>query len=173
MARYVLLRLVQLLPVLLLASMSVWLMIYLIPGDPAIALLGPDATSEQLQLARERMGLHRSLPIQYALWLGRIARGDLGVSYISGVPVGTMLKQRIPVTVQLTVASLAVALAIAAPLGVVAAVRPRSWIAGAVTGYNAVAMAVPTFWLGLGKHVDGFAFTVDDMAVLENVSLEK
>ena len=86
MARYVLFRLVQLLPVLLLASIAVWLMIYLIPGDPAIALLGPDATGEQIQLARERMGLHRPLPVQYGLWLGRAARGDLGVSYISGVP---------------------------------------------------------------------------------------
>ena len=149
MARYVLFRLVQLLPVLLLASIAVWLMIYLIPGDPAIALLGPDATGEQIQLARERMGLHRPLPVQYGLWLGRAVRGDLGVSYISGVPVGTMLRQRIPVTIQLTVASLAVAIAIAAPLGVVAAVRPRSWIARAVTGYNAMAMAVPTFWLGI------------------------
>ena len=60
--------------------MAIWLMIYLIPGDPAIALLGPDVTEEQLQLARERMGLHRPLPIQYGLWLGRVARGDLGVS---------------------------------------------------------------------------------------------
>jgi peptide/nickel transport system permease protein len=149
MARYVLFRLVQLLPVLLLASVGVWLMIYLIPGDPAIALLGPDATAEQIQLARQRMGLHRPLPVQYGLWLGRAARGDLGVSYISGVPVGTMLRQRIPVTIQLTVASLTVALAVAAPMGVVAAVRPRSWIARAVTGYNAMAMAVPTFWLGI------------------------
>ena len=95
------------------------------------------------------MGLDRPLPVQYALWLGRVVRGDLGVSYLNGLPVTTMLAQRIPVTLQLTLASLVVALAIAAPLGIVSAVRPRSWIARAVTGYNALAMAVPTFWLGI------------------------
>lgn len=149
MARYVFLRLLQLLPVLLLASVGVWLMIYLIPGDPAIALLGADVTPEQIARARERMGLNRPLPVQYALWLGRVAQGDLGVSYLSGIPVRTMLAQRVPVTAQLTVASLVVALVIAAPLGILSAVRPRSWIARWVTGYNALAMAVPTFWLGI------------------------
>jgi peptide/nickel transport system permease protein len=78
-----------------------------------------------------------------------VLRGDLGVSYLSGVPVSTLLAQRIPVTLQLTLASLVVALAIAAPLGIVSAVRPRSWSARCVTGYNALAMAVPTFWLGI------------------------
>jgi peptide/nickel transport system permease protein len=146
---YVLVRLVQLLPVLLLASIAVWLMIYLIPGDPALALLGSDATPEQLARARVLMGLDRPLPVQYALWLRRVLQGDLGVSYLNGLPVSTMLAQRIPVTLQLTVAALAVALLIAAPLGIVSAVRPRSWIARAVTGYNALAMAVPTFWLGI------------------------
>ena len=85
MARYVLFRLIQLLPVLLLASVGVWLMIYLIPGDPAIALLGPEVTPEQLARARALMGLDRPLSVQYALWLGRVVRGDLGVSYLSGV----------------------------------------------------------------------------------------
>ena len=149
MARYVLFRLIQLLPVLLLASVSVWLMIHLIPGDPAIALLGPEATQEQLARARVLMGLDRPLPVQYAIWLGRVVRGDLGVSYLSGMPVSTLIAQRIPVTLQLTLASLVVALAIAAPFGIASAVRPRSWIARGVTGYNALAMAVPTFWLGI------------------------
>ena len=149
MTRYVLLRLAQLVPVLLLASVAVWLMVYLIPGDPAISLLGGDATPEQLERARARMGLDQPLAVQYALWLGRVARGDLGVSYLNGLPVQTMLAQRIPVTAQLTVASLGVALLIAGPLGIVSAVRPRSWIARWVTGYNALAMAVPTFWLGI------------------------
>jgi len=127
----------------------VWLMIYLIPGDPAIALLGGDATPEQLARARVLMGLDQPLPVQYALWLGRVVRGDLGVSYLNGLPVRAMLAQRIPVTAQLTVASLVVALLIAGPLGMAAAVRPRSWIARGITGYNALAMAVPTFWLGI------------------------
>ena len=149
MARYILLRLVQLLPVLFMASVGVWLMIYLIPGDPALALIGADATPEQLARARVQMGLDQPLPVQYARWLARVAQGNLGVSYLNGLPVTTMLAQRIPVTLQLTVASLIVALAIAAPLGIVSAVRPRSWIARVITGYNALAMAIPTFWLGI------------------------
>ena len=143
MIRYVLFRLAQLLPVLLLASVGVWLMMYLIPGDPAVALLGPDVTPEQIQRTRTLMGLDRPLPVQYALWLGRVVRGDLGVSYLNGLPVTTMLAQRIPVTLQLTVASLVVALAIAAPLGVVSAVRPRSWIARVVTGRRIPAPYAP------------------------------
>jgi peptide/nickel transport system permease protein len=147
--RYVLLRLLHLLPVLFLASVAVWLMLYLVPGDPAVTLLGPDATPEQLVRAREIMGLDRPLAVQYALWLGRVARGDLGVSYLSGLPVAALLARRIPVTLQLTAAAFLVAVAVGAPLGLVAAVRPRSWIARAVSGYNALAMAVPTFWLGI------------------------
>jgi peptide/nickel transport system permease protein len=149
MARYALIRLVHLLPVLLLTSVAVWLLIYLIPGDPAVALLGPDVTPEQLQRARAQMGLDRPWPVQYALWLGRVLEGDLGVSYLNGLPVRTMLAQRVPVTLQLTVASLVVAILIAAPLGILSAVRPHSWIGQMAAGYNALAMAVPTFWLGI------------------------
>jgi peptide/nickel transport system permease protein len=149
MARYAAVRLTHLVPVLFLTSIAVWLLIYLIPGDPAIALLGPDVTPEQLARARARMGLDRPWPVQYALWLGRVVEGDLGVSYLNGLPVRTLLAQRIPVTVQLTVASLAVAVLIAAPLGIGSAVRPRSWLGRAAAGYNALAMAVPTFWLGI------------------------
>jgi peptide/nickel transport system permease protein len=149
MARYALVRFVHALPVLFLTSVAVWLLIYMIPGDPALALLGPDVTPEQLARARTRMGLDRPWPVQYALWLGRVVQGDLGVSYLNGLPVRTMLAQRIPVTVQLTVASLAAAVLIAAPLGIVSAARPRSWIGRMAAGYNALAMAVPTFWLGI------------------------
>ena len=149
MAGYVLRRLIQMLPVLFLASVAVWGMIYLIPGDPAIALLGGDVTPEQLARARERMGLNQPLPVQYALWLRRVAVGDLGESYLNGLPVTKMLAQRIPVTLQLTVASLVVALLISGPLGILSAVRPRSWIGRVASGYNALAMAVPTFWLGI------------------------
>jgi peptide/nickel transport system permease protein len=149
LTRYVVVRLGQMFPVLFIASVSVWLMIYLIPGDPALALLGPDVTPEQLARARTRMGLDQPWPVQYALWLGRVVTGDLGVSYLNGLPVRTMLAQRIPVTLQLTVASLVVALAIAAPLGILSAARPRSWVGRLAAGYNALAMAVPTFWLGI------------------------
>jgi peptide/nickel transport system permease protein len=149
MGRYVVVRLGHMIPVLAIASVAVWLLIYLIPGDPALALLGPDVTPEQLARARARMGLDQPWPVQYGLWLGRVVQGDLGVSYLNGLPVRTMLAQRIPVTLQLTVASLLVALLVAAPLGILSAARPRSWLARLASGYNALAMAVPTFWLGI------------------------
>src|SRR5688500_17362067 len=100
-------------------------MIYLIPGDPAIAILGPDVTQEQIARARVQMGLDQPLPVQYVLWLGRVVQGDLGVSYVGSMPVRALLAQRIPVTLQLTIAALIVALAISVPLGIVSAVRPH------------------------------------------------
>ncbi len=149
MGRYIAVRLLQLIPVLLLASIAIWLMVYLLPGDPAIALLGPDVTTEQLERERARMGLDRPLPVQYALWLARVVQGDLGVSYLNSKPVTELLAQRLPVTLQLTVASLVVAMLIAGPLGIASALWPRSPVGLLASAYNGLAMAVPTFWLGI------------------------
>jgi peptide/nickel transport system permease protein len=142
-------RLVQSVPVVFLSTVGVFLLLHLVPGDPALALAGSDATPDTVRAIRTELGLDRPLPVQYALWLGRVAQGDLGVSYLNGMPVRDLLGQRIPVTLQLTVASLFVALAVAIPLGVLSAVRPRSRLSALAAGYNALAMAVPTFWLGM------------------------
>src|SRR5687767_6379289 len=117
MGRYVTMRLLQAIPVLLLTSAGVWLLVYLLPGDPAHALLGPDASAQQLESARRRMGLDQPLVVQYLLWLGHVLQGDLGVSYLTDVPVRDLLGQRILVTLHLAAATILVAPAIAIPLG--------------------------------------------------------
>ena len=99
MWRYIAVRLVQLVPVLLIASVAVWLMIYLVPGDPAVARVGAEASPEQLEIARREIGLDQPLPVQYARWLFAVVRGDLGASIATRVPVLTLLSQRVPATV--------------------------------------------------------------------------
>jgi len=149
MGRFIAVRLMQAVPVILLASAAVWLMAYLIPGDPALVLLGPDASQEQLALARRRMGLDQPIPNQYAIWLGRVLQGDLGVSYLNGVPVRDLLLRQIVVSLHLAVPTMLLAPTIAIPLGIMSAIWPRAWGSRAISLFNAFAMAVPGFWLGI------------------------
>ena len=149
MKAYILRRLLHLIPVLFLTSVIVFLMVYLIPGDPAQTILGPDARPEQIKAVRQEMGLDKPLPVQYVIWLGRALRGNLGKSFINDYPTLQLILMKLPVTLDLTVASFLVALTISLPLGVLSAIRPRGWINWFSYYYNALAMAVPTFWLGI------------------------
>jgi peptide/nickel transport system permease protein len=149
MWRYIAVRLVQLVPVLLLASIAVWLMIYLVPGDPAVARVGAEASPEQLEIARREIGLDQPLPIQYARWLLSAVRGDLGASIATRVSVLTLLSQRVPATLHLAVASVLIAALIAFPVALLAALQPRGLLARAVSLYVSLTLAVPTFWLGI------------------------
>ena len=149
MKQYILLRLMQLIPVLLLTSVAVFMLIRVIPGDPAHIIAGAEATPEQLEAVRNQLGLDQPLPVQYVIWLGRVLRGDLGKSVISDLPVTTIIAQKLPVTVELTIAALLFSLMLSVPLGILSAVWPRSWVASGAFWWNAVAMAVPTFWLGI------------------------
>lgn len=149
MLAYIGSRLVQAIPVLLLASIVIFGFIRLIPGDPALALAGQNATPEQVAALRERFGLDQPITTQYVTWIGQALRGDLGFSYISERPVRDLVSQRIPATLQLALGSILVMLIVGAPLGVFTAVRPHSPVARLVSVLNAVALATPTFWLGL------------------------
>lgn len=148
MSRYIILRLVQLVPVILVASVLIWLMIFLVPGDPAIVRAGLNATPAQIQIARQEMGLDQPLPLQYALWLSAAVRGDLGRSLLTGVPVLELLGQRIPVTLQLAVTAAFISVVVAFPVAILAGIRPRSWFARGVSLYTSLTLAIPTFWLG-------------------------
>jgi len=142
-------RLLQVLPVVVLSSVGVFLLLHLVPGDPVAVLAGPDATPETIQAMRQELGLDRSLPVQYGIWLGRVLRGDFGRSYAYRRPVGELILQRIPATVELAVAGLTLALLVAIPTGVLAAVRQGSvfdWLASTLSGF---AIAVPNFWFGI------------------------
>lgn len=149
MIGFVLRRLAQLLPVLLLASIGIWGMIYAVPGDPVAVIVGENATPEQMQAVRERLGLDRPVVAQYLSWLGNALTGDLGVSIQNREPVRELIAQRIPATLQLGLAATLVGLLLGIPVAVVSALKPGSWIDRALSGWSALALGVPTFWLGI------------------------
>ena len=149
MARYTGTRLLQAVPVLFLVSVLVFSIIHLTPGDPALELLGPNAVPEQVASLRVDLGLDRPLPLQYAVWMGHILRGDLGRSYLNRFPVARLLRRSWPVTLQLTMGALLVALALAVPLSLGAVRFRRTWVDQAVVAFVAVAYATPTFWVAI------------------------
>jgi peptide/nickel transport system permease protein len=149
MTGYVLRRLVQAVPTVLLTTVLIFLILHLVPGDPAAVLAGSDAPPEVVEALRKEMGLDRPLPVQYVLWLGRVARGDLGVSYVSKFPVWTLILRRLPATLELTVAGLLVGIAIGLPAGIAAAMCRGRLPDLFVTSGNALFLSVPNFWIGI------------------------
>jgi peptide/nickel transport system permease protein len=149
MVAYLIQRLLQLIPVLILASILIFLIMRMVPGDPALVYAGPDATPEQLASVRADMGLDQPLPTQYLLWAQKIVQLDFGVSYTSKYPVIELIKQRAPATVELALAAVLLQIIIGVPMGLVAALNQRKKIDFIVSGYCALVMAVPNFWLGI------------------------
>ena len=147
MGHYALRRLWQLVPVMILVSIAVFSIIHFIPGNPAQIIAGPNATPEQVAALEARLGLDKPVYLQYGIWLGNLVSGDLGVSYINKMPVLDIIKRRIPATVELAIASAIIALIIALPLGIAAAVRPGSRFDLAVTTFSALSFAMPGFFL--------------------------
>ena len=142
-------RILQLLVVLFLASIFVFLILRLAPGDPAVLMGGDEATPEMIEAIRREMGLDKPVPVQYLIWLSKVARGDLGNSYITHYPVSELIAMRLPVTVHLTVASLFVALLISVPGGILSALYPGSVMDVAFSIYSGLRLTLPVFWLGI------------------------
>lgn len=149
MTQYLLRRLLQTIPVLLLASIVVFVAMRLIPGDPSKEVLGADALPDQIQQFHRERGLDQPIPVQYVVWLGRAVQGDLGQSFISGYNVSALIKLKFPATLELTVATMVLATLIAIPLGILPAAWRNPWVARLTAGYNALGYAIPTFWLGI------------------------
>ncbi len=148
MLRYLIRRLVLTIPVLIGVATLVFALIHFIPGDPAAAMLGEGATQEEVDQLRERLGLNRPLLVQYGSFLRGVVRGDLGVSLRNDEPVTQQILERMPATAELAFASMAVAVTIAVPLGIIAAVwRGTAIDFGAMT-LSLVGISVPNFWLG-------------------------
>ena len=131
MVSFLVRRLVLAAPVLFGASLALFALLYVLPGDPAAFVLGDSATPTQLAELRHRLNLDQPVPVQYLLWLARLLRGDLGESLVSGLPVAQLIGQRIPVAVELTLGALIVALLMGVPAGVAVGVRPNSRLARA------------------------------------------
>jgi len=142
-------RLVQLIPVLLGISLITFFMIHLIPGDPARNMLGPRATPERVAKLRQSLGLDEPLWSQYRRLLTGVVRGDLGTSLYYRQAVGPLVVERLPPTVFLIVYSAVMAIIVAIPLGIIAAVRRNSWIDQVIRTVSLVTLAMPAFWLGV------------------------
>lgn len=147
--QYVLQRLLSAIVVVLGVTIVVFIIVQVVPGDPARVMLGPYASDEAVLGLRERLGLDRPIPEQYLLWLGRAVRGDLGQSLLNGQEVSALLAGRIGPSFELAMVSLAIALAIAFPIGLISALKPGSGIDVVTTLFSQIGVSVPTFWMGI------------------------
>ena len=148
MIRYLARRLVTTVPVLFGVATLVFALIHLVPGDPAQAMLGESASPAAVAELRTRLGLDRPLLVQYGQFLGGLVRGDLGTSFRYQTPVAREIGQRLARTAQLAVAAMAVAIVIAVPLGVVAALYRGRAIDQAAMAASLAGVSMPNFWLG-------------------------
>lgn len=149
MLKFFLWRVLSTLPVVFVVTFVVFGLILLIPGDPAITIAGPDATPEQIEGIRERLGLNRPFIVQYVDWLGGALQGDLGTSLFTSRAVTTSIMESLPVTLTLTLTAIVISLLISVPLAIISATRRGGWIDRLATVTSSIGIALPSFWLGL------------------------
>jgi peptide/nickel transport system permease protein len=140
-------RLLATVPVLLIVAVLVFLMLRLTPGDPAAILAGDAASSEQIAEIRASLGLDRPLPVQFAIWIGNLARGELGQSYFYKMQVTQLIGQRLEPTMALATLTIFFAVVVSIPLGVLAAWRFGGWFDRALMGFSVLGFSVPVFVL--------------------------
>ncbi|SDM18933.1 ABC transporter permease [Sediminibacillus halophilus] len=149
MLKYILRRLVMLIPVLLGVSILTFSLIHLIPGDPARSMLGEKSTESQLEQLREELGLNDPYVVQYGRFVGKILRGDLGESVKSQEEISVEIASRLPATVELTVFAMILAMVVGILAGVIAAVKQYSWFDNLSMSGALFGVSLPIFWLGL------------------------
>ena len=149
MQRYVAQRLVLLIPVLLVISALVFSVMHLIPGDPAQVILGFENTDPaQLAAVRRDLGLDRPVYVQYGRWLGRIVSGNFGTSVRTGRPIGVLLREALPFTIELAVYGVALAVLIGIPVGTLAGTTSSRTADGAMQTLTLLGLSLPAFWVG-------------------------
>ena len=149
MQRYVVRRVAALAVTLLFVSLLVFVVVRVLPGDPALVILGLEASPDSVARVRHALGLDQPIPVQYARWVGQALRGDLGRSIQYDLPVGTLILSRLAVTLPLTLLAAGFMIAAAIPLGVFAATHHRRWGDYLTMTLSQLGVAVPGFWAGL------------------------
>lgn len=142
-------RLAQMVPVLVIVSMVIFAVTLLLPGDPTFTVLGEFATEEQRDAVREQYGFDEPIPVQYLKWAERTLTGDLGRSIRTREPVLQMLGDRLPVTIELALLSIIIAVLFGVPLGLIAALRHNTWVDSGVSFVAMASLAIPNFWAGI------------------------
>ena len=149
MWKFIVKRLIMLIPVLIGVTLLVFLILQLAPGDPAKVILGEQATPEQIQELRESLGLNDPVLVQYANYIIKLVQGDMGESYKTRGPVSEEVFNRFPNTIKLTACAMLLAVVVAVPLGVVAAVKQNTLFDSISMVIALIGVSMPIFWLGL------------------------
>jgi peptide/nickel transport system permease protein len=149
LVRLVLVRLLALVPMLLALTMVSFALVHVIPGDPALVMMGGEGTPQAVEELRHQLGLDRPLHVRYLEWLGQISRGDLGQSLYNKTRVSEELVWRMPTTLALVTLALVFAVGIGVPAGLLSAAYRNSWIDHAARLLTLVSLSLPGFWLGL------------------------
>ncbi len=149
MLSYVLRRLAIAIPTLLLVSILVFSLLKFLPGDPAIALAGEERDPAVIEFLRQKYSLDQPLYVQYGKWLGGIVQGDFGLSIRTRLPIGEMIAQKLPVTIQLSVMAMILATLIGIPAGIIAALKRGTAADYGVSIIGLAGLSVPSFWLGI------------------------
>ena len=142
-------RLASLLLTLFIISVAIFVILEVLPGDPAAIMLGTSSQPDTLAALRHQMGLDQPALVRYLAWIGGIFVGNFGTSYSYGVPVSELIRDRLTVTVPLTLMAITLSLSVALPLGVFAAARQRGLVDAAATVFSQLGIAIPNFWVGL------------------------
>lgn len=149
MGKYVSRRIIQIIPTLFFVILTAFLLMKLIPGDPAMVLLGPQARAEDIARFRQELGLDKPLLVQFLIYLKRVLTGDLGVSLIYRQSVLSLILERLPVTITLSLCALTIAVSIGIPAGVLAAIKHNSLVDLLVTILALMGLSIPIFWFGM------------------------
>ncbi len=149
MLTYLIQRWLLLVPTLALASILIFAIITLAPGDPVRMKIGFEATAQEVAAEQERLGLDKPLPVRYLVWISDIAQLNLGRSLVNSRPVTTLISDAFPNTLRLALAAFVISLSIGLPLGTAAAVHRNGRLDAAITGLTSVGLGIPAFWLGL------------------------
>jgi peptide/nickel transport system permease protein len=149
MTAYIVRRVLHVIPVLLVASVVLFVALHVLPGDPARQLLGKQATEQQVEVKRHELGLDRPLVAQYWDWLNGLPQGDLGETFGAAQPVSQLVARALPVTLQLALIALLIAFIVSLPIALISALRPGGWLDSGLTAVSVATTAVPTFVWGL------------------------
>lgn len=172
MGSYVIRRVLATLPVMGVVAVIVFLMLRLSPGDPAAIIAGDNATSQDIAQIREYLGLDQPLGEQFVRWIGQLLTGDFGNSIYLNRPVLGLIMERVEPTLALSISTMAFAILLAIPLGVLAAWRAGSWVDQAIMAMSVLAFSVPVFLIGYGL-VIGFSLELELLPVQGFVSLSE
>lgn len=149
MATYVIKRLLQMIPVVLGISIIVFLLLQMIPGDPAMVLLGQDASPSEIERLRAILGLNQPLYVQLFVFLKNLAKGNLGNSIFQDESVLSLIGKHLPATLELAIFAMIIALVIAIPLGILSAVKQFSWLDYGSMFFAQIGVSMPVFWMGM------------------------